>query len=201
MCLPAVTIRPALHGFFLQQRFHYAPLSQNLQQGGQGLPAHWMSLSMQMSPILEDAMWSNHCAFQPRCGVVECCLRVPAAQEEAVVPAQLPHCFSYLLPLFSLFSFLRWCCLVAAGLDRRQECFGVTMPFGSLQGATLGSAGGWRRWVSVCLTPVLTLSCVCRDWSMLLCTHTYIAPDALKVVCSGKVQAGFFFASTAVPCL
>lgn len=60
----------------------------------------------------------------------------------AVVPVQLPRCFSYLLPFFFLFPSLYWCGLVAAGLDHRQECFGVTMPFGLLRGAALGSTRG-----------------------------------------------------------
>lgn len=79
MRLPSVTHHPTLRGFLLQQWFHYTPTSQNLQQGGLGLPACWMSLSLEISPILEDTTWSTHCAFQPRHGAVEGCCRDPAA--------------------------------------------------------------------------------------------------------------------------
>lgn len=107
-----------------------------------------------------------HHAFQPRCGAAEGCCKV--------VPALFPHGSSYLLSLFSLFPSLSRCCLVAAGLDRQQECFGVTISVGFLQGAALGSAGGWAKagvCLSVCPTPVLTLSCICRDQSVPLCAH------------------------------
>lgn len=144
-------------------------------------------------------MWSTHRAFQPRRGVVEGCLKVPAPERLQVISRQLPWCISYLLPLFSLFLLVLF-----------SGCWAGS-PTGMLWGnyamrVTVGCCPGEARWdgrrrVSVCPTPVLTLSCVCRDWRTLLCTHPCIALGCTKVVCSGKVQEGFFFASNAIPLL
>lgn len=91
-------------------------------------------------------MWSTHRAFQPRRGVVEGCRKVPRGCKSS--PCSFPGAF---LTFFLSSLFFSWCCFLAAGLDHRQECFGVTMPCGSPWGAALGSAVG-RAQAGVCLS-------------------------------------------------
>lgn len=130
MCLAAVAHCLTPYRFLLQQSFDYVPCTQNLQQGeqegplGEPIPGdvpHAEGYNMVHSPCLSPEVWGGGQLLQG------------------------PHAASltlFLPPSSLSFSSLCWCCL-AAVLDRRQECFGVTMVLKVLWGADPGNAGGW----------------------------------------------------------
>lgn len=114
-------------------------------------------------PERHNMVYSHH-AFQPWCGAAEGCCKV--------LPTQLPHDSSYLLSLFSLFPSLSMPfggCWAGSTTGMLWGNYTSRVPAGCCSGECRGTGKGGC--LSVCPTPVLTPSCICRDQSVLLCTH------------------------------
>lgn len=195
-CPPTVTHCPALCGFFLQQRFHYAPTLPKPPAGRAGARSSLDKSLPGDKPILEDTTWSTLHAFQPRCGVMESC---PRGCGRPCAAAPMLFLLSSFLLSFSLSLLVRFGgCWAGSPTGMLWGNYAVRVAAGCRPGEHKGDR---CRRVSVCLTPVLTLSCVCRDWSVLLCTYPCIAPGCIKGGVLWESAEGIFFASNAIPCL